>query len=71
MMEVILWQRKNNSEGLPPPPSKKVRASYSVGCKEREGEAALPEHKPWDHEIPIQKGGRLSQGVHRETSREV
>jgi hypothetical protein len=38
--------------------------------KEREGLAALPEHKPWDHEIPIQEGktphhqgwvGRLSQ----------
>src|ERR1700754_4577654 len=24
--------------------------------KEREGEAALPEHKPWDHEIPIEEG---------------
>ena len=21
--------------------------------KEKEGEAALPKHKPWDHEIPI------------------
>ena len=24
--------------------------------KEKEGEAALPEHKPWDHEIPIVDG---------------
>lgn len=24
--------------------------------KEREGKAALPEHKPWDHEIPIEEG---------------
>ena len=24
--------------------------------KEREGAAALPEHKPWDHEIPIEEG---------------
>ena len=24
--------------------------------KEKEGEAALPEHKPWDHEIPIEDG---------------
>ena len=24
--------------------------------KEREGLAALPEHRPWDHEIPIEGG---------------
>ena len=24
--------------------------------KEKEGEAALPKHKPWDHEIPIEDG---------------
>jgi hypothetical protein len=24
--------------------------------RERVGEAALPEHKPWDHEIPIEDG---------------
>jgi hypothetical protein len=27
---------------------------------EKEGRAALPEHKPWDHRIPIKEGEELT-----------
>jgi hypothetical protein len=39
------------SEELPP-----EYQDFEDLFKEREGEAALPEHKPWDHEIPIEEG---------------
>ncbi len=39
------------SEDLPP-----EYQEFEEMFKEREGEAALPEHKPWDHEIPIEDG---------------
>ena len=39
------------SEELPP-----EYQDFEDLFKEREGEAALPEHRPWDHEIPIEEG---------------
>ena len=39
------------SEELPP-----EYQDFEELFRERKGLAALPEHKPWDHEIPIEEG---------------